>query len=209
MHEIHQPSSSHGEKKPLITLDFQPDFPNEDLTENNALYLRYLLADEPGVIARANEIAPHQRHIHALADSAMRLLNITTNYDPSELAAFSHGFASFETMNDLVHQPRIYDIKPAHARIAALFVDTRSLLEIETEELLSAVAEERDIQPVSHDKLAPEVDLANRHSILPDYFPNTYDVVIALGEARDETPEQLQMRAAGAQIAHSLQCTDF
>lgn len=199
MSELHRPNGN------LIRLELQPDFPNEDLTDNNASMLAYQLQSEAGLLAQSEQLQQHQRYVHLIADRALKFLGIKTDYAEEELFSFSHGFASFETISDVVRPPHVYDMHLARQRVEQLFVDTRDFFDIEIEEFNRAMDEGRDPQPPSRDRPAPELELANRHGILPEHFPNTYDVIVGIGEARHETTSQLQIRTAGAQLAYSLQ----
>lgn len=48
----------------------------------------------------------------------------------------------------------------------------------------------------------------DKYSVLPEQYPNTYDVIVAMGTARHETMSQLHLRAAGALLARTLQTID-
>lgn len=203
MNELYVPISH------IIKLQLQPDFPQEDLSDDNVEMLDFQLSKDEGLTAYAEQLQHHQRQIHLIADRALKVLGIKTRYAEGELFAFSHGFASFETINDLVHPPRLYNMQLARSRVEQLFVDTRSFFEIEFEELQRSLDENRDMLPVSHDRPAPELELANRHNILPNNHPNTYGVILKLGETRDESMAQLQARTAGAALAYSFQTEDL
>lgn len=219
----------------------QPHFPMEDLSEDNTEVLKYILCHDAGVDGQAGFLKRNQRYIYSLASKALGRLGIKTQYSPPELYSFSHGFASFETISDLVHPPRIYSGEPAVSRVAQYFVDTRSLFDIEADREIfgsSSQAEadndaseylqvgnsfvelplglagfvskmrRQESAPIGHDRPNPERAFMSRRNILPEQYPNTYDVVIATGEARGETMSQLQTRVAGAQLARILQTLD-
>lgn len=199
MSELHLPSVE------LVHFELQPDFPKEDLSKNNAQMFAYQFKSEAGLDAYAEQLQYHQRYIHAIADRALKVLGIKTRYAEEELLSFSHGFASFEAISDVVHPPRAYNISLARECVQQLFVDTRDFLDIEYEELIRAAQEDRDPLPVARDYATPEFELSNRHNILPEQFPNTYDVIIGIGESRNESMAQLQSRATGALLAYLLQ----
>ena len=48
----------------------------------------------------------------------------------------------------------------------------------------------------------------DKYSVLPEQYPNTYDVIVAMGTARNETMGQLHLRAAGALLARTMQTID-
>lgn len=236
----------HIPKRHIIRLEMQPHFPMEDLSSDNTEVLKYMLSNEAGLAAYTDQLKDHQRYIHFIANRALRMLGIRTQYTPAELYAFSHGFAGFETIGDLVHEPRAYSYEPAVSRVAQFFVDTRDLFEIELDREIYAPSQQAAAEddgdnevinwleggqfrmtltpamedafngvpsmpaggPVTHDRPDPEKAFTGRHSILPEHYPNTYDVVVSMGEVRGETMEQLQMRVAGAGLARTLQTLD-
>ncbi len=197
------------QNREIIKLELQHDFPQVDLTANNAKVLDFQLQNSAGLDAYADQLQHHQRQIHLVADRALKILGVKTRYAEEELLAFSHGFASFETINDLVHPPRIYDLSIARLRVEQIFIDTRDFFEIELEEFERSLIEDRPVMPVTRDRPAPELELANRHSILSTHHPNTHDVLLGIGESRHESLSQLQARLAGAQLAYSLQSKDL
>lgn len=221
----------------IMQLEMQPHFPMEDLSDGNSEILKLILRHNAGVDAYANQLQDRQRYIHLIADKALRLLGIPTVYDRDELFSFSHGFVGFETISDLVHGPRVYDYELAADRVAQFFVDTRDLFDIELEReiygpaatideksyeqptiesdglrlevpdtLYSALAEPQ--KPIGHDKPKPENVFTERHHALAENYPNTFDVITAMGVARGETMSQLQVRTAGAGLARLLQTLD-
>lgn len=48
----------------------------------------------------------------------------------------------------------------------------------------------------------------DKYDVLPSKYPNTYDVIVAMGTARRETMSQLHLRTAGAVLARSMQTID-
>lgn len=87
----------------LKYLQDQPNFPSEDLTASNAEFLTDTLPVDPGIDRYASTIATEQRTVYELADKALSSIGIKTNPGPASLHAFSHGFASFDTICDLLH----------------------------------------------------------------------------------------------------------
>lgn len=206
----HSHSSAFKEKQPsIIALRMQPNFPHEDLSDNNSAMLEYILQNDDGLEAHAERLQHSQRQIHLIANRALQFLGIKTRYAEEELLSFSRGFAGFEIINDLVHPPRTYDMLPARHRIEKLFIDTRDFFELQLEEFYRSQSEHRSPAPVTRDRPAPELDLAHQHMALARNLPNTFGVLLQLGAAHNETMAQLQTRAMGAQLAHSLQVTDL
>ena len=187
----------------IIHLQEQPDFPSVDLSSDNAEILKVILnSKRSGLDTRARELYTVQRNIYHLACSALGLLGVKMGNEPRELYAFSHGFASFDTINDLVHKPRIYSARPAIGFAAKYLIDTRSLFDIDMDQ---HVFGNNVTDGFTHDRANADVSLAERHNILAENYPNTYDVLIALGESRRETMLQMHARIAGAGIAHGMQ----
>lgn len=198
------------EKHPsIISLQMQPNFPHEDLSDNNTAILEYILQTDDGLDAHAERLQHSQRQIHLIANRALQILGIKTRYAEEELLSFSRGFAGFEIINDLVHPPRTYDMSLARHRVEKLFIDTRDFFELQLEEFYHSQSEHRPFVTVTRDRPAPELELANQHTTLARNLPNTYGVLIQLGTAHNENMAQLQTRTMGAQLAHSLQASDL
>lgn len=162
----------------LIVLETQPDFPGCDLTENNATYIKNLLAREPSLEAHAAHLQTMQRPIHDLATWALRSQHREVDYSPAELQAFSRGFTDFEVIADLVTPPAVYDTAHAASRTRQLLVDNEAIADFE---------------------------VGGRIAVWPEQRPNTYDTIVSLGTLRDESMKQLHARIAGAVIAFELQ----
>lgn len=191
-------------KRRIIKLELQPQFPAVDLNEDNAQSIKHILSNEGGLDTYSDTLQHEQRYIHMVADQALKIIGIKTRFEQTELAAFSHGFASFETINDMVHPPRLYDIDTARKQVANLFVDTRDSLDIEIEELLLPYGDSKNTV-INRDKFAPEFELADSQKEWEQSYPNTYEVIIEIGEKRDENMRQLHARTAGAHLAYKLQ----
>lgn len=130
MSELHLPS------RQIAKITKQDDFPDNDLTRDNAEMLTWLLCDNAGVDGYGIELAPRQRFIYHIADRALCLKGIRTNYGPDDLGAFSHGFTVFETMVNIVRGTKYncpiplddasqYSLDKAVRRVAEYLVDTR------------------------------------------------------------------------------------
>lgn len=189
----------------VIKLEMQPDFPNEDLNQSNTSMLKHIIGKEAGVATEAERLQVDQRYVHLIADQALKVMGIKTRYAEEELYAFSHGFASFETINDMVHPPRLYNMQAAQTQVQRLFVDCRESFEREMEELLTFNGEMPIAAQSTRDLANPELALADRHTAWVHDYPNTHDVIVELGEQRDETMPQIHARTAGAHLAYTLQ----
>lgn len=76
---------------------------------------------------------------------------------------------------------------------------------------LAAAKRRRDEEKwgrTARDRQNPGSLFVDKHDILPNKYPNTYDVLVAMGTARHETMSQLHLRAAGALLARSMQTID-
>lgn len=251
-------------------LQDQPDFPLEDLTEDNADFLADTLPFNPGVDQYAGEITASQRSLHDLAVKALAASGARTQPGLSSLYAFSHGFASFETMYDLIHgeptdgQIKIYGKRRLDEGVGSIgqyFINLKASDEPEAEpeddfelSLLEAFPELNDTPPSDDDWQDPvaareerqqaDLDLIKRehpgvavspaiaqhwadlirrekahfeHHLphaekifiehqerLADSLPNTFDTLVAIGQAKKETAPQVAIRLAGAALAHAL-----
>lgn len=214
----------------IIQLNKQPLFPMEDLNTDNAEVLKYVLANEPGVDVYSRQLEKSQHYLYRVANRALRMLGVQSTYSPGELRAFSHGFAGFEVISDLVHEPRAYAVAPAAGRVAEFLVNSanvtdsyidddeitetigegsyRMLLTPRMEDALKGIPSLPIDGQIGHDATEPEKLFTTRHAILPQKYPNTYDVIVSMGEARNETIAQLQLRVAGAGLARTLQTND-
>lgn len=185
----------------IATLKHQPEFPHTDLTEDNAEMLKHVLQSSAGMIAQGEHLKPYQGYIHLIADYALRLSGVKTRYSEDELVAFSHGFASFETINLMVHPPVIYNTHHAQRKVRQLLLPPElDPFELEVAELLGTT----DSYITPETMFIPEIEIAERQQAWQEKLPHTFDVVVELGERRHETMEQIHARTAGAHIAFQL-----
>lgn len=162
----------------FIHLETQHDFPASDLTEVNADILPYVLDDNSGVESHAVFLQKHQRSLYKTAYKALLYCDYPAENSFEEYQAFTRGFATFEAISSLVRPIGAYDTTFAALR---------------AQWLLMAPGEYID------------VELGKRTKTWPDERPNTHGTVVAIGEKRGETMNQLRSRAIGAQIAFELQ----
>lgn len=192
--------------KHIAKLEQQPEFPQSDLTIENADMLKYVLRSSHGLVAQGEHLQPHQGYIHLIANYALKLSGIKTRYSEDELAAFSHGFAAFETINMMVHPPHIYDIRLAQKKVRQLLLPPElDLFELEVAELLGT----SDDYAVQEPLFIPELEIAERQNVWQENLPNAFDVIVDLGEKRRETMKQIHARTAGAHIAYELASEDL
>lgn len=185
----------------IVKLEHQPEFPQADLTEDNADMLKHVLGSSSGLVAQGEHLKPYQGYIHLIADYALKLSGAETRYSEDELDAFSQGFASFETINIMVHPPRLYNIALAREKVRELLLPPElDPFELEVAELLGTPVD----QSLQVGTFVPELELAERQNVWQQKLPNAFDVIVDLGEKRHETMEQIHARTAGAHIAYQL-----
>ena len=203
MNELYLP------KKHFIKLEPQPLFPHTDLSDDNTDMLKEILVNnndsKSGLQAQGERLSKAQRYIHYVADLALKLSGIATRYDEDELAAFSHGFGTFEAINMIMKPTRMHNMEAARQAVHELFVDTSDGVELEHKELLLATREQREPLPVRRERPFVEAELAERRAKWMEERPNTYDVIVEVGTKHSESMRALQARAMGAAIAHQLE----
>lgn len=248
-------------------LQDQPDFPLEDLTEDNADFLADILPFNPGVDQYAGEITASQRSLHDLAVKALTARGARTQPGPSSLYAFSHGY-------DLIHgeptdgQIKVYGRRRLDEGVSSIgqyLIDLKASDDSEPEaeddfelSLLEAFPELNDTPPSDDDwqdpvtareerqqadldviksehpgvPVSPAIaqhwaDLIRREQAhfehhlphaekifidhqerLADTLPNTFDTLVAIGQAKKETAPHVAIRLAGAALAHALKSID-
>ena len=193
-------------KNNVIKLEHQPQFPKSDLSDNNANMLPHILNSSEGLVAQGDHLRPYQGYIHLIADYALKLSGVKTRYSEDELISFSQGFASFETINLMVHPPRIYDIHTARKKVTKLFMPPQlDPFELEVSKILGTADSYQAEQAI----FTPEIELAERQQDWSQKLPNTFDVIVDLGDKRHETMEQIHARTAGAHIAYQLATEDL
>ena len=166
------------ERPKLIVLETQPDFPGEDLSENNAEILgTYYLRHTIGLEGEAERLFEHQRALFELAQLALWLRNIQIDDAPSEYRSFTQGFAAYELVQSLV-TGAAYNTGLAVLRADLHLINSNN---------------------------AAFAEVAERSVLWPFERPNLYQAITVAGEARRETESQLYARATGAQLAFELQ----
>lgn len=115
----------------LVTLESAPDFPRQDLSENNAEILELLLANNELVTATHVSVEEtswlFQRSHPSLRFAANRLIEET-----QRSTAFDHGVTAFETITALVES------SPGPLDIHATINNSRAITHGLTEDELSA-----------------------------------------------------------------------
>lgn len=155
----------------------QPDFPDEDLLESNALYMQHLLRHEKSDRVYAHQLGESLRQVHRTGHQALQICGVEMAYSQAEYAAFCGGFAAHEYTAVVVSQ-KPYSIEVASSKTRQLLID----------------------QPILAD-----LEIAERFKAWQDFHPTTYGLIIEAGEEQGETLQQLQARAMGAAIARELQ----
>ena len=195
--------------KRVIKLEKQPLFPYTDLNTNNTDMLREILSQSKtaraSLAGQQEHLADAQRYLHYVADQALKASGVATRYDEDELAAFSHGFATFEAINMIVKPTDIFDAAAARRAVHRLFVDTTDSIELEFREMIDAREEGRPERPITRDRELVEIELINGHATWAEKQPNTHEVVLTVGERQGESLRALRARTMGAAIAYQLE----
>lgn len=157
----------------------QPDFPNEDLANENVAFVDYFLKERTEARSYAQSLESTMRPLHLTAHYALELVGVNVAYTPEEYTAFCKGFASFEYMSLLVTRRHVAE--QLFARNALMLLTGEAVI--------------------------PEIDMATRRAAWIDLYPNVNDVVLKGSVVDGETMPQLYSRAMGAQIACELQMT--
>jgi len=166
------------DRRKLIVLETQPDFPAEDLSEQNAdiLGLHYL-QHTVGLEGEAERLFEHQRAMFELAQLALWVRNIRIDDAPREYRSFTQGFAAYELVQSLV-TGAAYNTELAVMRADLHLINSNN---------------------------PPFAEIAERSVFWPFERPNLYQAISTAGEARAESEAQLHARMIGAQIAFELQ----
>ncbi len=159
------------------TLNPQPNFPQEDLSETNASFIRYLLLNERSDQSYALFLRSSLRMLHVTGHNALQICGITVDYSEKEYQAYCSGFAALEYTTHLVRRTAI-DTELAARATKRLFIDTPDMADFE---------------------------IADRFAAWKESHPNTHDTIIEAGAEQGETMKQLYARAIGAEMAWELQ----
>ncbi len=155
----------------------QPNFPDEDLTENNSAHVEYYLQHEAAPTAYERHLKDSLRMVHKLGYDALQRFGVDVAYAEDEYYSFCSGFASIEYTGVLVRE-RQHDQNMLITNAKSLFIDAGMI---------------------------GDVILSNNHQRWMSEHPNTYGVVVGAGEARGESMRQLHSRIMGAHVASRLQ----
>jgi hypothetical protein len=158
----------------LIRPAVQPDYPDCDLTDQNAAYMHYYLTSEAGVRARSAEIRTDQEALFTLAALSFQLLDTPIDESHDGQSAFSDGFVAEETVIDLVRPVQTFNLPLACRNAPALFVVPTA-----------------------------EFDMISGFSQWPGERPVTYATIANLGPDT-EPPARTRSRLIGAYVAHNL-----
>ncbi|UTX51657.1 hypothetical protein KI440_01760 [Candidatus Saccharibacteria bacterium TM7i] len=161
----------------LEILTPQPNFPDEDLQEDNIAHVEYYLQNDPGTLVYEKDLRESMRMLHVVGHNALQICGVEVDYSEDEYHAFCEGFAALEYASILVRQKQL----------------SGSMMIANTRNLLIDMGEMTDFE------------VASRHGVWMEAHPNTFGVVTKAGAVRSETMKQLQARAVGAHIASELQ----
>ena len=95
----------------LTTLDYQPEFPEVDLTDNNAAFLEVFLQNNT-IIEAAHPQAEKHQLLYEIAHSLVKDSKDNFN-DESHYAGLTHGFTLYEIISSVVSPQPLQLEKPA------------------------------------------------------------------------------------------------
>lgn len=161
----------------LIYFNPQPEFPVEDISEENAAMAAHYLesAPEPEVYAARN--FENLRFLHKIGNSALIGAGIPVEYSESEYRAFCHGFSTMDYLTVLVGSRPYKTIYTEGHAANNFFMQYGDIAELKLQE-------------------------RSEHWI--DTHPNTLEVMRTVADSRNETLKEYASRAMGAQIAGEL-----
>lgn len=157
----------------------QPDFPNEDLANENIALMEFYLKEMHEATTHARILAESMRPLHLTAHHALQLSGIEVKYTPEEYEAFCKGFAALEYISIMVN--------PRHIREQLVAKNVHTLL--------------------TATDILPELNMATRRDAWIGMYPNVNEVLVNSSVAQGETMPQLYSRTIGAQVACELQMT--
>ena len=191
--------------KSFLHLQLQPNFPDEDLSEQNATILKYMLR-ESGISTQASSLEKHQYGAFQLAQRVLKITGVSLRYSQDELQAFSHGFATYEVISDVVRPPGRFDITRASANANNTLLGKDLTIEIVPEEGILSKDQLVMLETLRSDLV--DLNMAEQFGKWQRQQPEADGVVVALGDHRRESLRQLQARRIGAHIAYELRTSD-
>lgn len=180
------PELIHPNSSKIVRLHEQPHFPAEDLSDDNKDMLLYTLDHDGGHEAMAGHLEYHQRYLYLVACRGLSQLGYKSKYDETGLRAFCRGYAGFETISDLVHEPKIYDNSLAIGQVARFLVDTSPRPDEPTDAMDAEIKH-------FFDGLPPEQDVEADENLLEPDYPSTEIPKDILRFIADAKRQQLQV----------------
>ena len=160
----------------LLVIESQRDFPDEDLSEANALYLSHELVANQSEQAHAASFDTHLVPLFRLGHEALQMSELPSEDSRASYETFCDGFAASEFAMTFV-RPTMYD-------------GTRAVQA--TSELLRGGVAASNI-------------LANNYQDWLSTHANMFGVIADISVAREDTIKQTQSRAMGACAAMLFQ----
>ncbi len=215
--------------KKLVHLHPQPEFPCEDVLDDNAAVVGTMLEKDPGVIGQSAFLRAHQRVLHHIATTSMRRGGVHMETDPETYEGFTLGFATLEYVVMLLKGKAI-DVNLAARQFAQLlptnpFMEDPSILEsfrfiLSMDDVPKPILSEAYVFDDEPEAVTPEkteelfagiVDAdrqsswAERYTTWPDRRPNTFALVMQVAEAHSGSLRYAAAALLGAQTVTELQ----
>ena len=173
----------------LLTLDHQPNFPGEDLTEKNAALLPEVL-DLPSIEGQAHHLTEYQRALYVVAHNALLLKGMKAVDSKENFQAFTEGYAALEAMMFVV-------------------TGTPSKTIVTPREYNQGLAVERTfIHHVGPGYFA-DYEMSERIDQFVFERPRIVQTIVETGKAKDKDIYMQRARIMGGQIAAELQRPHF
>lgn len=161
----------------LIQFKPQPEFPVEDISEDNAAMAAHYLESAPSPEVYADYHFDNLRAIHRIGHAALVGANIPLDNSESEYRAFCHGFSTMDYLTILVGSRSYKNFYTDSFAMRNFFMQYGDIVEIKLQE---------------------------RSEEWIDSHPNTLEIMRKVADSRSESLKEYTSRAMGAQIAGEL-----
>lgn len=161
----------------LIYFNPQPEFPVEDISEENAAMAMHYLESAPEPEVYADKNFENLRFLHKIGNSALIGAGIPVEYTESEYRAFCHGFSTMDYLTVLVGSRQYKKIHTDGFAVNNFFMQYGDIVELKLQE---------------------------RSEAWIDNHPNTLEIMRTVAGYRNENLREYASRAMGAQIAGEL-----
>lgn len=160
----------------IISFHPQPDFPIEDISDNNAAIAEVYLASTNESEVYLDIHRSNLKLIHGIGNSALIAAGTSPGNNRNEYDAFCHGFTTIDYL--------------------ATLLDSRPFTQIKDGSSMNRLF-------IQHGEMA-DFELWQRREMWLQTHTKTMDILRGISDSRDETPKQLVARAMGAQVASEI-----